>query len=197
MTKLAVLLTDAFADWEAGPLMATARAYLNVEIVTVSPGGTPVTSMGGLRVIADMALEALTPEDFDGLVIIGGMIWETDNAPDVGPAVLAFRRADRAVSGICAGTLAIARTGILRGGVTHTSNSLAFLRQSEHYHGQSSYLNVPFAVRDGHLVTASGMAPISFARETLVAIGAMTPEADAVLAEFGDEHCPAAYRKAS
>ena len=196
MPKLAVLLTDAFADWEAAPLMAAARGYLGVEIVTVSPGGTPVTSMGGLRVTTDMALEALTPEDIDGIAIIGGMIWETDAAPDLGPVVLAFRRANRAVGGICAGTLAIARTGILRG-VTHTSNARAFLEQSEHYHGQSSYMNVPFAVRDGLLVTASGMSPVSFAREMLVALGAMTHDASDYFARFADEHCPEAYRKAS
>lgn len=196
MPKLAVLLTEGFADWEAATLMAAARAYLNVGVVTVSPGGEPVTSMGGLRVTPDMALEELTPDEFDGLAIIGGEIWQTESAPDVGPAVRAFRRLDRAVGGICAGTLAIARTGILRG-VTHTSNSLAFLAESEHYHGHSSYLDVPFAVRDGHLVTASGLAPISFAREMLAALGVLTPEADAYLAQFHEEHCPAAYRKAS
>ncbi|MCX8998508.1 glutamine amidotransferase [Rhizobiaceae bacterium BDR2-2] len=196
MPKLAVLLTDAFADWEAAPLMAFARAYLGVETVTASPGGTPVTSMGGLRVTPDMALDDLVPERFDGLAIIGGMIWETENAPDIGPAVRAFRRMDRAVGGICAGTLAIARTGILRG-ITHTGNSLAFLAQSEHYHGHSSYLDVPFAVRDGHIVTASGMAPLSFAREMLAALGVMTPEASEHFAHFAEEHCPAAYRKAS
>lgn len=196
MPKLAVLLTDAFADWEAAPLMAAARGYLGVEIVTVSPGGTPVTSMGGLRITPDMALETLTPDEIDGLAIIGGMIWETAAAPDLGPVVLAFRRANRAIGGICAGTLAIARTGILRG-VTHTSNSKAFLSTSEHYHGHSSYLDVPFAVRDGHLVTASGMAPVSFAREMLVALGAMTDEASDYFAQFADEHCPTAYRKAS
>lgn len=196
MPKLAVLLTDAFADWEAAPLMAAARAWLHVDVVTVSPGGAAVVSMGGLRVTPDTALEALAPEEFDGLAIIGGGIWQTANAPDVGPAVRAFRRVDKAIGGICAGTLAIARTGILRG-VTHTSNSKAFLSETEHYHGHSSYLDVPFAVRDGHLVTASGMAPISFAREMLAAIGVLTPEADVFLSKFNEEHCPAAYRKAS
>lgn len=230
MPKLAVLLTEGFADWEAAPLMAAARAYLGVGVATVTPGGQPVTSMGGLRVTPDLALEhfrqecvtvlhpemrrnkkiehssdsgksgnaleALTPDEFDGLAIIGGTIWETEAAPDIGPAVRAFRRVDRAIGGICAGTLAIARTGILRG-ITHTSNSLAFLAQSEHYHGHSSYLDVPFAVRDGHIVTASGLAPVSFAREMLAALGALTPEANDHLARFAEEHCPSAYRKAS
>lgn len=196
MPKLAVLLTDGFADWEAAPLMAAARAFLGVEIATVSPGGRPVISMGGLRVTPDMALEDLSPETFDGLAIIGGGIWETTGAPDIGPALRAFRREDRVIGGICAGVLAIARTGILRG-INHTGNSLAYLSQSEHYHGHSSYLDTPFAVRDGHMVTASGMAPMSFAREMLTALGVMTPEADGFVSAFLDEHCPAAYARAS
>lgn len=196
MTELAVLLTNGFADWEAGPLMAVAQGYLGVRIVTVSPGGTPVTSMGGLRIMPDRALEDLPPEETDGLAIIGGTLWETPDAPDIGPAIRAFRRADRAVGGICAGTLAMARTGILRG-ITHTSNSLAFLMQSEHYHGHSSYMDVPFAVRDGHIVTASGMAPVSFAREMLASIGKLTPLANDYLGRFGEEYGAISYRMAS
>jgi len=187
MPALAVLLTDGFADWEAGPLMAISRGYMGIDVTTVSPGGLPVVSMGGLRVAPEQALEALQPDGFDGLAIIGGSIWETEQAPDIGPALRAFRRRDRVVGGICGGTLAIARTGILRG-IAHTSNSRAFLSTSEHYHGHASYLDVPFAVRDGHLITASGMAPISFAREILAALGRLTPEADGYLAAFGNEH---------
>ena len=196
MPKLAVLLTESYADWEAGLLTAAARSYLDVEITVVTPGGNPVTSMGGLRVTPDGALEALEPEEFDGLAVIGGLIWEREDAPDIGPAVRAFRRNNKVVGGICAGTLAIARTGILRA-IAHTSNSLAFLSRTEHYHGHSSYLDVPFAVRDGNIVTASGEAPISFAREMLAALGVLTPEADGYIAQFAEEHCPAAYRKAS
>lgn len=196
MPKLAVLLTEGFADWEAAPLMASARALKGVSVVTVSPGGEPVMSMGGLRVTPDLELEALTPEEFDGLAIIGGTLWETETAPDIGPALRAFRRADRAVGGICAGVLAMARTGILRG-ITHTGNSLAYLSETEHYTGHSSYLDVPFAVRDGHIVTASGKAPTSFAREMLAALGVITPETAAFLSDFTEEHCPSAYRAAA
>lgn len=196
MPKLAVLLTESYADWEAGFLIATARPYLGVEITFVTPGGKAVTSMGGLRVASDMALEDITPAEFDGLAVIGGLIWEGEDAPDIGPAVRAFRREDKVVGGICAGTLAIARTGILRA-IAHTSNSLAFLSKTEHYHGHYNYLDVPFAVRDGHIITASGEAPVSFAREMLAALGVLTPEADNYLSQFAEEHCPAAYRKAS
>ena len=79
----------------------------------------------------------------------------------------------------------IADIEILRA-IAHTSNSLAFLSKTEHYHGHYNYLDVPFAVRDGHIITASGEAPVSFAREMLAALGVLTPEAERRTMEFED-----------
>ena len=37
MTRIAIALTPDFADWECALLMAVARSYLGVEILTASP----------------------------------------------------------------------------------------------------------------------------------------------------------------
>ena len=79
--RLAIVLTEGFADWECALLMATARAELGVDLLVASPGGTVVTSMGGLHITPHLPAKALTPAEFDGLVLCGGTIWETGANP--------------------------------------------------------------------------------------------------------------------
>ncbi|HUH48447.1 MAG TPA: DJ-1/PfpI family protein, partial [Mycoplana sp.] len=79
MTKrIAIGLTEGFADWECALLMASARSYFGFEVVAASPGGRAVTSMGGLAVTPATVLETVTPADYDALVLCGGTIWETE-----------------------------------------------------------------------------------------------------------------------
>ena len=102
MTKrIAIGLTEGFADWECALLMASARTYFGFDVVPASPGGGTVTSMGGLRVAATAALETVTPAEYDALVLCGGTIWETEAAPDLGAQIRAFHGAGRPVGAIC------------------------------------------------------------------------------------------------
>lgn len=73
MARIAIALTEEFADWEPALLAAAARGYLGVEIVTASPDGLPVTSMGGFKVAPETAYDALDPSTIDALVIPGGL----------------------------------------------------------------------------------------------------------------------------
>ena len=108
MTRIAIALTQDFADWEPALLAAAARSYLGVEIVTASHDGQPVTSMGGFKVIPDTSYDALDPETFDALVIPGGLSWEKGTAPDFSDLVHRFRAKGRVVAGICAAASALA-----------------------------------------------------------------------------------------
>ena len=68
------------------------------------------------------------------------------------------------IAAICGATVAISRIGLLRGR-RHTSNGLDYLRA--HVPGYSEadkYVDAP-AVRDGKLITASGLGDVEFARE--------------------------------
>lgn len=49
MPRIIVALQNDFADWEPALLMAAARSYLGCEVLTASPDGKPVVSMGGLN----------------------------------------------------------------------------------------------------------------------------------------------------
>ncbi|MDI7861322.1 glutamine amidotransferase [Rhizobiaceae bacterium n13] len=187
MTRIAIGLTEGFADWECALLMAVARSYLGIEVKTASPDGAPVTSMGGLKALPDLAFGAIDAETFDALVLAGGTIWDTDQAPDVSTLVTAYRARERVIAAICGATLALARAGVLND-VRHTSNAADFLTQAENYKGAALYRESAHSIRDGRIVTAAGTSPHTFAAEVLKALGHWSPESDYYLGLFGNEH---------
>lgn len=67
----------------------------------------------------------------------------------------------------------VARHGLLDDR-PHTSNAREFLEYTG-YAGAAHYVESP-AVVDGELVTASGVAPVEFARAVLERLGALTPQ---------------------
>ena len=132
MARLAVVLTEGFADWEVGQLAASARTHFGFDVVTASPGGEEVRSMGGLRVSADTVAENLHGDAFDALVICGGTIWDTERAPDLSPVINDFIARGKVTAAICGGTLALARAGALND-IAHTSNAPDFIAGAEGY----------------------------------------------------------------
>ena len=52
-------------------MTAVARSFLGADIVTATPDGAPVTSMGGLKVTPDCAYGDLAPENFDAFLACG------------------------------------------------------------------------------------------------------------------------------
>nr|CAD6421668.1 glutamine amidotransferase [Rhizobium sp. Q54] len=187
MTRIAIALTPHFADWECALLMAVARSYLGVEVVTTSPDGQPVISMGGLTVTPDLAHAALDPQAFDALVIPGGLAWEKGEAPDFTSLAADFKTAGKVVAGICAAASALAAAGLLNN-VAHTGNSLASHKRHAAYRGDGFYRDQPHAVSHAGVITAPGNSPVTFTTEILKALGLWGPEAEAELAVFSREH---------
>lgn len=187
--RLAIVLCEGFADWECALLMAAARTHLGVDIEVATVDGARVTSMGGLDVSAHLSVDALDPAGFDGLVICGGAIWDTNEAPDLSSTIRAFDRNKRVVAAICGGVHALATCGLLDR-IDHTGNSAESLAALTGYHGASHYRDQPQAMRSGHVVTAAGTAPISFTGEILHGLGLGSPELDGFLALYGREHRP-------
>lgn len=165
MPTVAVVLIEGFADWERAPLAALLAGF-EVAVVHATPGGAPVTSIGRLEARPQVALADLRPDAFDALVLIGSEGWQ-DAATRAAalPLVVAAHRAGRVVAGICGATLALAEAGLLDGR-PHTSNGLAFLEAHlPAYGAAATYVDGARAVAADGVVTASGLAPISFAAE--------------------------------
>lgn len=161
-----VLVFDGFADWEPAHALAELRRSGNRSIRTVGFTRQTVVSMGGLRVTPDLELTAVQPSDVELLIIPGGDLWEGAAYPKVTLELLvsALVAVQTPIAAICAGTLALGRAHVLDDR-RHTSNMRSYLpAHATEYAGGALYVEAP-AVRDQHVITASGLAPVDFARE--------------------------------
>lgn len=191
MTIIINILTDRYADWECALTMAAGRAYYGLDVRTATPGGTPVTSAGGLRITPDYAVEDLQLSDFDALLINGGAIWEGEDAPDISKLLKAAHAEGKIIGGICGATLALGNAGLLDN-IKHTSNGADYLKAAPKYAGSALYQDVPEAVSDANVVTAAGTAPVSFMREVMTLLGKGGPELDFYTGLHAAEHLKAA-----
>ena len=88
------------------------------------------------------------------LVVVGGTLWETERAPDISALLNEQFQRGATLAGICGGTLALARAGLLNGRA-HTSNDAGFLtRHAEGYTGQRHFVASAAAVVDDRVITA-------------------------------------------
>jgi putative intracellular protease/amidase len=186
MSRKAVylLVVEGFADWEPAHAVAELRRSGNYRVEAVGLGREPVQSMGGIRVLPSATLTEVDPADVAVFIVPGGDRWEA--APPESEIQDLLERLDAQavpIAAICGGTLAIAKTRLLRGR-RHTSNGLDYLRsQVPDYAEAANYVNVP-AVRDRGLITASGLGDVEFAREIFEELDVLTPEDRAAWAEI-------------
>jgi putative intracellular protease/amidase len=175
-----VLVFDGFADWEPAFALAELRRSAGLNVVTVGFSAVPVRSMGGLRVVPDRTLAGLGPADVRLLILPGGDLWEGQYPRTELEAVLtALHRAEVPIAAICAGTLALARAGLLDDHA-HTSNERGYIeRMVPAYAGYDRYVD-ELAVRDRGVITASGVGPTEFAREIFEELQVFSPEDRAV-----------------
>ncbi|MFF7309623.1 DJ-1/PfpI family protein [Streptomyces sp. NPDC008137] len=181
---------DTLADWETGH--ATAQlARAGHTIRTVGPTTAPVTSIGGLRVQPDAALDDVRPEDSALLILPGADLWDTsDDLAPFARKARAFLEAGVPVAAICGATAGLAREGLLDDR-DHTS-AVSFYLAATGYAGGERYVETD-AVTDGPLVTAGPTEPVAFAREILRLLGVYEGEVlDAWYRLFHDSD-PAAY----
>jgi len=171
---------DTLADWEPG----FAIAGLNnpafqaqpgrYRVATVGAGKAPIVTIGGVRILPDLAIEELTLEDSAMLILPGGGGWdqgEHTQALDLAKRSLA---AGVPVAAICGATAGLARAGMLDS-VRHTSNARAYLAATG-YQGAALYQEQP-AVTDGNVITAGSTAPIEFAYQIFKQLDVYSDEA--------------------
>jgi len=105
-----------------------------VPVVTVGYEAHPITSMGGLRVLPDIALTDLVPEETRLLLLPGGDAWlEADPPEQLGSQLRAFETHAVPIAGICA-------------------------QCAPGYQSPGLYVEA-LAVRDRGVISASGLVP--------------------------------------
>jgi putative intracellular protease/amidase len=160
-----LLVVEGFADWEPAHAVAELRRLGHYRVESVGLSSAAVRSMGGITVLPSKIVSEVDPSDVAVLILPGGDRWE--HAPVEPELEQLLKRLDASnvpIAAICGATVAIARIGLLRGR-RHTSNGLDYLRsQVSGYSEADKYVDAP-AVRDGKLITASGLGDVEFARE--------------------------------
>jgi putative intracellular protease/amidase len=175
------IFIDGFADWEYGLLSASAVEWFGGRAVSLSPDGAPRKSMSGFHLTPDRGFDIAENADLDAIAVIGSDHWASNAHPDPSPLLKAVAARGGVVGGICAGTLALARSGLFEA-ARHTSNGRDWILMHEPaYAGSGNYQDVPHAVADGRIVSAPGSAPGTFA---LAFMKALYPEQEGQLAEM-------------
>lgn len=170
---------DTMSDWETGYATAhIANGYWqrqpgDARVVTVGATAEPVTTMGGMRVVADITLAELDPADSSMLILAGAETWMTGQLDGFVDAARRFLDAGVPVAAICGATGGLAAGGLLDDR-EHTSNAREFLAATG-YAGADRYRDDVRAMTDGDLITASGTAPVDFAREVLARLDLYEP----------------------
>jgi putative intracellular protease/amidase len=169
------LVFDGFADWEPSFALAELRRSGGLRVTSVGFTSSPVSSMGGLRILPDRALTGIRAQDVRLLLLPGGDLWEGSYPREpLEQVLLSLDRSHVPIAGICGGTLPLARASLLDHRA-HTSNAPDYLTAMVlEYRGADRYVDA-LAVRDRHLITASGLGSIEFAREIFEELEVFTP----------------------
>lgn len=179
--EIIFVILNGFADWEAAHLAVCVNTGVKpgrpvkYTAKTLSLTKDPVISIGGFRVLPDYDIHTL-PEDYAGMVLVGGDNWFSPEAESIVPFVEKMIRENKLVAGICNASVFLGKHGFLNH-VKHTSNALDYLKNiaGEKYTGEANYIEKQ-AVCDGNIVTANGTAQLEFCREILYALNADEPE---------------------
>ena len=171
MKRILYFLLDQWADFEA--------AYLSTAITMIGGGQfenkvvslttDPVKSIGGFSVLPDYDLKSI-PEEYDALILIGGMSWHSENAYMIKPLVEKTIKEGKLLGAICDACRFLGTIGALNYG-KHTANDLAELKESAGaaYINEAQFIHRQ-AVNDKNIVTANGTATVEFAKEVLLAL---------------------------
>ena len=171
------VISQQYADWEASYITSaiTLLGQGQYDIKTVSLSKDYVQSIGGFRVLPDYDVLSV-PEDYEALILIGGMTWRNQNSQQIKILVEDCYKKGKVLGGICDASAFLGTVGVLND-VMHTSNDMNDLKQwaGTVYTGETKYI-AKQAVRDKNIITANGTAPMEFAKEILLALNVANEE---------------------
>ncbi|RBL93086.1 DJ-1/PfpI family protein [Chitinophaga flava] len=168
--KCYVYVYNQYSDWEPALAIYGLSNFTDVQVVTFSLDGQPITSGGNVSVTPQQSLSQALDADIDLLIIPGGAtIASNPEHNAILPLIHKQLDNGRLLAAICDATAFIGNHGFLDE-VPHTSNDASVLKiLAPDYKGQAHYKNQP-AVTGGNLITASGPAMVPFTREIYMAL---------------------------
>ena len=168
---------DTLADWEISLLIAEINSgrYLkkNIEkpqIIKVGNNLNPIKTMGGIDITPDIDVDNMNLKNGDLVVLPGADTWLNGNNQKIVDKIKGHN--DIIVAAICGATTALAENGMLDN-KRHTSIDKEYLKMvCKNYKGDNFY-EYKYAVADGNLITATGIAPLDFTFEIIKKINVM------------------------
>lgn len=116
MKKILVPLAQGFEEIEAIAGIDVIRRA-DVEVITVSLGDLKVKGAHDVVVLADKSIDEIDANEFDGILLPGGMPGSTNLRDDerVINAVKSLNKSGKLVSAICAAPIVLEKAGVLKG----------------------------------------------------------------------------------
>jgi putative intracellular protease/amidase len=162
--KAYLLVFAGFADWEPAHAFCEINRSGKFEVLTVGFSRHAVTSMAGSNVSPDVTLQDVNPADAAFFMLPGGDLWQEKSEPQIHTLLHALHDNGILIGAICAATLEIARAGLTHG-IRHTSNAKGYLKSMVPGYQDGDFYVDRLAVSDHHIITASGLGSVEFARE--------------------------------
>ncbi len=171
--KVYIYVFNTMSDWEYGYLIAELNSgrYFRqglapLKVMTVGVNKEIIKTMGGLSIQPDISLDECTLVDKDLLILPGGTTWSEEIHQPILKKVGEVLELGTIVAAICGATDALANSGYLDSR-KHTLNNLEYTKMvCPNYKGEKLYEIGP-VVSDNNMITASGVAPLEFARDVL------------------------------
>jgi protein deglycase len=152
MSRALVPLADGFEEVEAVTVIDLLRRG-GVEVVSAGLAPGPVTGSHGLTIAPDASLDTVFEQDFDMVVLPGGMPGAKHLAADARVIALLKRMAGagRTTAAICAAPSVLAKAGLLAN--KRATSYPGFLKPDS---APGLALSVEAVVEDGEVITSRG-----------------------------------------
>jgi transcriptional regulator GlxA family with amidase domain len=155
-TRYAAFIFDRFADHQLSMILACLGQRGGYELETFSTTGRSVLSASGMRVAPHTNLTNMAPEDFDLLLLPGGLQWEKGDNLEIFPLIKAAA-GRRPLIAVGEAILALADLGLLDN-IPHTGDSPGYLeRFCPEYTGTRFFRPQPF-ISSGTILTVTAAA---------------------------------------
>jgi protease I len=156
MKVLIVIAPEKFRDEEfAVPAAALAKAGIGYDVASTRRG--TCSGMLGAKADAALSLQEANPQNYDGILIVGGGGAQSYLWDDVAlrGMVTSFHTSVKVIAAICLAPVVLARAGTLKGKKATVFESPLSLREMK---AGGAVLVDKAVVKDGRIVTANGPA---------------------------------------